>query len=230
MKTSFINTFHREALIDAAASAIPGGSNILGILNSLGISNFVTNLFGNGSGIVDWKKDDEQKRQPYEGQQAIYWTIQDGDQPAQEAKWIVEYIQWKGNLAFAKGRLTGAQMFRKMNQHGFTNVAKALAAEVDRVNGVYPSQYADTATKGTYLQNQPGAATPTATATVHSQMPNPAIGGAGMQNGTSNDTAAPTQAAIDKKKKIWLIAGIVGGVIVLGVVIFAVVKMTSKGK
>lgn len=131
---------------------------------------------------------------------------------------VLNYISNKGNANFLNGKISDYQA--RINF--WTPVLGA-----DKAGALFNALRKNTnlPTSTPPLLNQPSAATPIGQNTVHVEMPTP-TGAQALQAGTaSTDTTAATTAST---KKTWLILGIVGGVIVLGAIIFAVVKLNKK--
>lgn len=234
MKISFINTFQRDFLTDfagngavqsSANAAAPGSGVLLGILGG---------LFANKPNPNDWKgwdaQDSQNNRPP--GTTVAFWITTDGDSVQNEALNAISYMRTKTqgvqkvyDAALEQFGLDAtaftAKLVDKLKRAGYPNEAAQFAASYNN---------ASLTNAQPIPLNQPGAATPIGQNTVHVQMPSPTGGTATLQYGTINDTTA-AKAAADKAaatKKTWLIVGIVGGVIVLAGVIFAVVKLTKK--
>lgn len=92
--------------------------------------NNPTNIF------ASWKRDDETGRQGQEGKECITWTVNDGDQPENEANAVLMFIQWKGNLNFMKGYVTSAQLRKKLRKTSLDDqMIEAFCDELDVVNG-----------------------------------------------------------------------------------------------
>ncbi|MFC4232126.1 hypothetical protein ACFOW1_09505 [Parasediminibacterium paludis] len=231
---SFINKFQRDWISDsagnsavqtAANSALPGSGAILGVLGSLFASK------PNPNDWQGWDAQDSQNNRP-PGTSVAWWVIHDGDNVQNEALNAISYMRTKMqgvqkvyDAASQQYGLNAAQFTAKLvdkfRRAGYPNEAAQFAA--------YYGNITTTATTPPPL-NQPGAATPIAQSTVYTQMPSP-TGSQILQTGTaSTDTVLGSTTLTSQKNKTWLIIGIVGGVIVLAGVIWAVAKFTGKAK
>lgn len=135
-----VKSFASSPTAMAATGGLSGLlSPALSIIGDVGsyISEHTSKMDNPQNIFKSWKKDDETGRQGVEGKEAITWTLNNGDQPSNEANAVLLYLQWKGNLNVFKGRVTAAQLRKKLRLTDLDDqMIEVLCDELNQVNGV----------------------------------------------------------------------------------------------